>query len=121
MTTIEKINFQLAKHNMTGADLERKLGVSRSVYSQWNTGKTKPSMKSLGRIAELFDISVADLLPDNEKTASATEAKAVTDDDIKFAFFGTTDITDELYSEVKRYAQYAMEQEKFKRFNQRKE
>lgn len=121
MTTIEKINLQLAKHSMSGADLERKIGVSRSVYSQWNTGRTKPSMKRLKQIAELFDIQVEDLLPDNEKTAVASDARAVTDDDIKFAFFGTTDITDELYAEVKRYAQYAMEQEKFKRFNQGKE
>lgn len=116
MTTIEKINLALAKRQMSGADLERELGVSRSVYSQWNTGKTNPSKKRLVKIAEILGVSVESLLPDD----NGAEEKSVSDDEIKFALFGTSDITDELYAEVKRYAAYAMEQEKFKKFNQGK-
>ncbi len=117
MTTIEKINLALAKRQMSGADLERKLGVSRSVYSQWNTGRTNPSKKRLAQIAEILEVTVESLLPDDE----AVSEKSVSDDDIKFALFGTDEITDELYAEVKRYAAYAMEQEKFKKFNQGKQ
>ena len=68
MTTIEKINVLLSQNGMSGADLERALGLSNSVYSQWNTGTTKPSKKNLKRIADLFNIDVEELLPDPQKT-----------------------------------------------------
>ena len=118
MTTVEKINRELSRKKMTGAELERKLGFSRSVYSQWNTGKTRPSKKSLARIAEILDVNIDDLLPDDDTEKQGHE---VTEDDIKFALFGTDDITDEVYQEVLRYAKYAQEQERFKKFHQSKE
>jgi len=117
MTTIEKINIELAKHRMSGAELERKLGVTRSVYSQWNTGKTKPSKKRIAQIAEILEVPVESLLSDDDLNGSQTKQGA-TEDEIKFALFGQEDISDELYAEVKRYAAYALEQEKFKKFNQ---
>ena len=64
MTSIEKINILLAQHGMSGADLERAIGVSNSVYSQWNTGATKPSRKNLKKIADYFQIDVTELLDD---------------------------------------------------------
>jgi transcriptional regulator with XRE-family HTH domain len=67
MDSIDKINILLAKHGMSGADLSRLIGVSNSVYSQWNTKTTKPSNKSLAKIAEVFSVDVAALMPDNEK------------------------------------------------------
>jgi len=117
MDTIDKINKLLAEKQMTGADLGRMLGVSNSVYSQWNTRKTKPRMNKLKQIADILGVTVADLLPDDDLNGSQTKQGA-TEDEIKFALFGQEDISDELYAEVKRYAAYALEQEKFKKFNQ---
>ena len=67
MDSIDKINLVLARRGMSGAELERLIGVSNSVYSQWNTRTTKPSNKSLVKIANALDVDVADLLPDKEK------------------------------------------------------
>lgn len=64
MTSIEKINILLTQHGMSGADLERAIGVSNSVYSQWNTGATKPSRRNLKKIADYFQIDVTELLDD---------------------------------------------------------
>lgn len=119
MNSIEKINLLLAKNQMTGAELERKLGVTRSVYSQWNTGKTKPSKKRLGQIAELFGVPVEEIMPDDVAQESKTKLSVATDEQVKFALFGTDEISDELFAEVRRYAAYAMEQEKFRKFNQK--
>lgn len=69
MNTIDKINYFLFKQGKTGADLSRALGLSNSVYSQWNTGKTKPRKSKLTAIAEYLNVSVEDLLPDDDAEA----------------------------------------------------
>lgn len=66
MDTIDKINFYLAKSGKTGADLSRALGLSNSIYSQWNTKKTKPRKSKLPVIADFLGVTVEDLLPDEE-------------------------------------------------------
>lgn len=65
MDTIDKINYFLVKQHKTGADLSRALGLSNSVYSQWNTKKTKPRKSKLQAIAEYLGVTIEDLLPDN--------------------------------------------------------
>ena len=68
LNSIDKINIILAKLGKTGADLEREIGVSASVYSQWNTGRTAPSKRSLVKVAAALNVNVEDLLPDQEET-----------------------------------------------------
>lgn len=65
MDTIDKINYYLVKQGKTGADLSRALGLSNSIYSQWNKKKTKPKKSKLSVIAEYLGVSVADILPDD--------------------------------------------------------
>lgn len=67
MDTIDKINYFLVKQGKTGADLSRALGLSNSIYSQWNKKKTKPKTSKLSVIAEYLGVSVADILPDDEE------------------------------------------------------
>lgn len=67
MDSIDKINLFLAKMGMSGAELERKINVSNSVYSQWNTKATKPSKKSLAKVAAVLGIDVAEIMPDTEE------------------------------------------------------
>lgn len=70
MDAIDKINIILARKGLSGADLERMIGVSNSVYSQWNTRQTKPSKRSLAKVAEALQVDVLEILPDgnqNEK------------------------------------------------------
>lgn len=76
MDTIDKINYYLVKNGMSGADLERRIGVSNSVYSQWNTRTTKPSKKSLIKVAEALRVPLEDLLPDNEKSPAKNNGEA---------------------------------------------
>ena len=76
MDTIDKINYYLVKQGKTGADLSRALGLSNSVYSQWNTGKTKPKKSKLMAIAEYLGVSVEDIMPDGyDAPAVSTGAK----------------------------------------------
>ena len=59
-------------------------------------------------IAEYLSLPVEQILTGEEKSTPVPEdRRAVTDEDIKFALFGgDSDITDEMYEEVKRFAAY---------------
>lgn len=84
MDAIDKINFYLSKKGKNGADLSRALGLSNSIYSQWNTRKTKPSNVRLPAIAEYLGVSVEDIMPDDVAAPAASEgAKKAPDPEIE--------------------------------------
>lgn len=87
MDSIDKINAILYAKGMSGADLERAIEVSNSVYSQWNKKITKPSKKSLKKVADVLGVDVSELRADSdEKEKSSTPESAelgVSDDDLK--------------------------------------
>lgn len=62
MDVIDRINLRLAEIGKTGADMSRALNLSNSIYSQWNTRKTKPSKKTIAKVASYLDVSVEYLL-----------------------------------------------------------
>lgn len=79
MDTIDKINYYLVKKGKTGADLSRALGLSNSIYSQWNKKKTKPKTSKLSVIAEYLGVSVADILPDDEEVLPKAKKESAPD------------------------------------------
>lgn len=84
MDAIDKINFYLSKKGKNGADLSRALGLSNSIYSQWNTRKTKPSNVRLPVIAEYLGVSVEDIMPDDVAAPAASQgAKKAPDPEIE--------------------------------------
>ena len=79
MDTIDKINYYLVKQGKTGADLSRALGLSNSIYSQWNKKKTNPKRSKLSVIAEYLGVSVADILPDDEEVLPKAKKESALD------------------------------------------
>ena len=79
------------------------VGLTRSSYSAW-TDETVPRKATLMRIADYFGVTVDDLLA---QPAETKKSPSVSDEDIKFALFGGEgEITDEMYEEVKRFAEF---------------
>ena len=79
MDTIDKINYYLVKQGKTGADLSRALGLSNSIYSQWNKKKTNPKRSKLSVIAEYLGVSVEDILPDDEEVLPKVKKESAPD------------------------------------------
>lgn len=52
--------------NMTQEDLAKRLFVSRTAVSKWESGKGYPSIESLQRLSVVFSISIDELLSSNE-------------------------------------------------------
>ena len=104
-------------------------GLSRGMMSDLKMGRTKAlSAKNTKIIADYFGVSTDYLLtgkPDAPLTTAdlghgeiktpAPAGERVSDDDIKFALFGgAEEITDEMYEEVKRFAQFIQQRERDK-------
>ena len=62
MTTVEIINKLLKDKGISAAKMMNELGFSSGLYSQWKSGKQKPSREKLEKIAYYFNVSVDYLL-----------------------------------------------------------
>ena len=66
MELSEKIQKLRKEHNLTQEQLAEQLFVSRTAVSKWETGRGTPSMESLKQIANLFHITLEQLLSTEE-------------------------------------------------------
>lgn len=68
MTTVEIINELLQNKGVSASKMMSELGFSSGLYSQWKSGKQKPSRDKLEKIAEYFGVSVDYLLGNSSDT-----------------------------------------------------
>ncbi len=54
-------NFRI-KNNMTQEELAEKINVTRQAVSNWENGKTEPDIGTLTELAQIFDISIDELV-----------------------------------------------------------
>lgn len=57
-----KIEQLLQEHEITAYRLAKDTGISTSTLSDWKTGRCKPKVDKLQKIAEYFGTTVDDLL-----------------------------------------------------------
>ena len=57
-------NLKLARKGtgLTQKQDAEKLGVVESCYANWEQGRTEPNVENLRKLAEIFDISLDDLI-----------------------------------------------------------
>jgi transcriptional regulator with XRE-family HTH domain len=86
----------LKERNWTITDLARAMGVQTSLISRWMAGRQKPTAESAGRIAEVLQISVDEVL-----TEAGLRPVQVTDEDPRRAELmmklGSVELTRERY------------------------
>lgn len=88
------------------------LGISRQAYSNYETGAREPDFENLLKLGEYFNCSIDYLLRGDDAKKEPDVKSGISDDDLKFALFGTTEIDDETYDDVKAYAKFKKEQRK---------
>lgn len=69
MTTVDKIFDLLKKNRMTAKDLAKAVGLSGGNITDWKTGRANPSVSSLKKIANYFNVSLEWLL-ENENNVN---------------------------------------------------
>lgn len=107
---VTRINALLAKKNISKAEFYEKCNLTSASYSNWNTGKTRPKMKNIERIARFLGVTSEYLLyGDGAEKESApdpkTEGASPTVQEL-FDFIDTA--TDAELNELLRYAQFLM-------------
>ena len=107
------------EENLTPNAVMTNCGLNSGNPTAWKNGR-KPGAATLEVLAGYFVCPIDYLAGKSDQryypwderykseteTAPSGEPRAVTDEEIKFAMFGTTEITDELFAELKDYAEY---------------
>lgn len=105
----KKIDKLLDERGISGAKMSSDLGMSRSFMTELRKGRAKGiKFETAQKIADYFGVTTDYLFGEEAEKAPAESSKRfVSDDDIKFALFGGDgEITDEMYDEVKRFAEF---------------
>ena len=113
----ERISLLCDKRGITIYKMCKEIGIRGSVLSDLNCGRKKSlSAETLSKIANYLEVTVDNLLgADKKENAPADRGEDVSDEDIKFALFGGDgEITDEMFNEVKNFAQYVKLRERNK-------
>ena len=76
---VARINALLAKKDIAKAEFYEKCGVTSASFSQWNTGKSKPRLKNIERIANFLGVSSEYLLYGEESPAQDTKKERLAD------------------------------------------
>ena len=98
---LERIELLCNKNNITKTMAFEKCGVGKDFASNIKKG-SKPSIEKIQQIAAYFNVTT-DYLLGNDTSGAKNPA---TDEEIKFALFnGSEGVTDEMYEEVKNFAQ----------------
>lgn len=100
--TLDKICALLKDKGIKQKELTDYLGVTRNNFSNWKSGSNSSYMKYLPQIAEFLGVPIGYL----------TDEQGKDEDVIKFAIFGTNDVSDEDLQQVKEFAKYILNSKK---------
>ena len=114
----ERLRLLRTQSGYSRKDLAAKLDMPYTTYVNYETGAREPNSTVLRQLSAFFEVSIDFLLGSTDDPALPDAKKdtpaGVSDGDIMFALFdGDMDeITDEMYEDVKRYAQFLKEKKR---------
>ena len=90
-------------------------GLSRTAWNKWKAGAI-PNGDAVQSLADYFGVTTDYLLTGEETKKAPTQEgeRKVSDNDIKFALWGTREIDDDVLDRVRQFAKFAQENEKNK-------
>lgn len=107
---LENVLLLINKKGITKNKMLTDLKLGKNSFVNWESRGTIPGGETLNKIADYFNVST-DTLLGNDTTKTTP-----TDDDIKFALFdGSEGVTDEMFDEVKQFAEMVKMRENAKR------
>ena len=105
MTFYERFKELANEQKETPTGVGRKVGADGSTVNYWKKGHI-PKNKTLDKIAKYFDVSIDYLIGNTSERAPKNQIKSG-DDIAKVALFGgNTEVTDEMWNEVKDYVEF---------------
>lgn len=118
-TTAERLNFIISRRNLKQVDILRMatpyckqygIKLTKSDLSQYLSGKVEPGQYKLTVLGLALNVSETWLMGYDvpmERTSDYINNEPYTDKDLKVALFGgDSDVTDEMWQEVKQFAEF---------------
>ncbi len=119
MSDLYSVLSNLCKERgITAYRMSKDVGIQPSIMTDLKMGRrSSVKAETANRIADYFNVTVGYLLGEEEQkektpTLSKKDERTITDDEIKFALFGDTEIDDDVFDSVKDFAKFAAEQRK---------
>lgn len=97
-----------AAKNSTPTAEVKAAGLAAGSVTYWKNGRI-PNTKIVAKLAEYFGVEADYFVAPEKKEKAPTEG--ATDEEVKFALFGTVEVSDDLYERVKKMARIAAEME----------
>lgn len=91
------------KNKLSQKDLGNFLGISESAYGYYEQGRNEPSLDSIKKIAEKYDVTVSYLTGEIDHPTNALDQQHP---DESLFFFDEDNITEEEKEELKKHLQY---------------
>lgn len=89
------------KKGVSQREVANYLGITNQAYSNYENGKREADYDTQLKLAEYFNVSLDELFKGNAPSAPPSEEA------LKVALFGgNSDVTDEMWREVKNFAQW---------------
>lgn len=66
----ENLTYLRRKRAMTQGEVAEKLGISQKTISSYETGRRRPRLKELARLAQFYGVSIDDLLTNNMRLSN---------------------------------------------------
>ena len=107
----DMLSYLRKREGLSQVQLAQKTGLTRSAIGMYETGKREPDFETLEIFADFFNVNMDTLMG---KAPISESERPVTDDDIKFALWGTREIDDDVLDQVKAFAKFARENRKDK-------
>lgn len=105
----DRLKSVRAKSGLSQKDVAERLFISQQAYAKYEIGSSSPNPETLSNIAKLFGVSV-DYLVGNEPVE-----QAISERDLQVALFGgDEEVTDEMWEEVKSFAEFVKSKNKGK-------
>ena len=111
---VQMIEAELKARKIPKETFYRESGVSSATMSQWRKRIYSPSSAAIKKIEAYLGITFT--IEQKEKMPSDAGRREITEEDIKFALFrGREHVTDEMYQEVRNFADYLIQREENKK------
>ena len=114
MNIAQNLKKLMDNRGLSNSRLAREIHVHTSTISNWLEGK-EVKAENLTALCEYFGCSLDYLAGTTTEKAPTQEGeRKVSDDDIKFALWGTREIDDDVLDRVRQFAKFAQANEKNK-------
>ena len=97
MCKIPVLFILMEEKKVTQKALADAIGVSQGNISDWKSGRSSPSSDVLAKIAQFFNVPMDYILGNDDNSA---------EDTVKTYLFGTTNVDDDIFNQVKQYAKF---------------